>query len=105
MSMHCALAGIPGAIAYRTDLLTYLIARWLVRVAYLGIANILLGEAMYPEYIQGRASPAALARELEASTRDPARRARTAAQSARLRLMLGGATGGTVSDWLARKLP
>jgi lipid-A-disaccharide synthase len=105
MSMHCALAGIPGAIAYRADPFTYLAGRLMVRVPFLGIANILLGEAMYPEYIQGRASPAALARELEASTRDPARRARTAAQSARLRLMLGGATGGTVSDWLARNLP
>ena len=25
--MHCALAGIPGAIAYRTDALTYLLGR------------------------------------------------------------------------------
>ena len=58
MSMHCALAGIPGAIVYRTDPLTYLAGRWLVRVPYLGIANILLGEPMYPEYIQGASSPA-----------------------------------------------
>ncbi len=39
MSMHCALAGIPGAIVYRTDPLTYLAGRWLVRVPYLGIAE------------------------------------------------------------------
>ncbi len=62
MSMHCALAGIPGAIAYRTDALTYLVARWIVRVPFLGIANILLGEPMYPEYIQGAATPAPLPR-------------------------------------------
>jgi lipid-A-disaccharide synthase len=48
MSMHCALAAIPGAIAYRANPLTYALGRMLVRVPYLGIANLLLGEPMYP---------------------------------------------------------
>jgi len=52
MSMHCALAGIPGAIAYRAHPLTYLIGRRLVKVPHLGIANLLLKEPMYPELIQ-----------------------------------------------------
>jgi lipid-A-disaccharide synthase len=101
MSMHCALAGIPGAIAYRIDPLTYLLGRWLVKVPYLGIANILLKEPMYPEYIQGAATPAALAAELKACLHDPARQARTAEQSARLRALLAQPSGGTAADWLA----
>jgi lipid-A-disaccharide synthase len=105
MSMHCALAGIPGAIAYRTDPLTYLMARWLVRVPYLGIANILLGEPMYPEYIQGSATAPALAAELAACVADPSRRARTAAQSAELRAMLVNPAGVTEAVWLSRNLP
>jgi lipid-A-disaccharide synthase len=104
MSMHCALAGIPGAIAYRTDPLTYLMARWLVRVPYLGIANILLGEPMYPEYIQGAASAPALAGELAACVGDPSRRARTTAQSAELRAMLVNPAGITEAVWLSRNL-
>jgi len=105
MSMHCALAGIPGAIAYRTDPFTYLMGRWLVRVPFLGIANILLEESMYPEFIQGAASPGALARELASCADDPSRRARTAAQSARLRAMLAKGAGETEADWLFRKMP
>jgi len=105
MSMHCALAGIPGAIAYRTDMLTYLIARWIVRVRYLGIANILLEHPMYPEYIQGAATPAALARELSACIREPHRRARAASESAGLRAMLVNPAGITEADWLSRNLP
>jgi lipid-A-disaccharide synthase len=105
MSMHCALAGIPGAIAYRTDALTYLIARLLVRVPYLGIANILLDEPMYPEYIQGAATPAALAAELAACVGEPGRRMRTAAQSAELRAMLVNPAGATEADWLSRNVP
>jgi lipid-A-disaccharide synthase len=104
MSMRCALAGIPGAIAYRTDALTYLVARWIVNVPYLGIANILLGEAMYPEYIQGAASPRSLAAELSACVSDPLRAARTAAQARELRSLLENPDGGGESDWLLRNL-
>ena len=105
MSMHCALAGIPGAIAYRTDLLTYLIARWIVSVPYLGIANILLGEPMYPEFIQGAATPEALAGQLSACLGDPRRRALTGELSRELRGMLVNPSGLTEGDWIARNLP
>ena len=105
MSMHCALAGIPGAIVYRTDPFTYAMARWLVRVPYLGIANILLQEPMYPEYIQDAASAGPLARELGACVGDAARRAGTAAQSGLLRAMLARTGGDGAADWLLRNLP
>jgi len=104
MSMHCALAGIPGAIAYRTNPLTYLLGRMLVNIEYLGIANLLLGEPMYPEYLQGAATPAALAAELRAAIDDPARRERTAAQAVRLRALLNMPASGTAADWLRRRL-
>lgn len=104
MSMHCALAGIPGAIAYRTDFLTYAMARGLVRVPYLGIANILLGEPMYPEYIQRAATPASLAAELAACVDDPSRRTRALELSSRLRAMLAPPIGDTETDWISRNL-
>jgi lipid-A-disaccharide synthase len=104
MSMHCALAGIPGAIAYRANALTYLMGRMLLQVEYLGIANLLLREPMYPEYIQRAATPAALAAELHACVYDPARRAQAADQAARLRAMLSVPATGTAADWLERQL-
>jgi lipid-A-disaccharide synthase len=105
MSMHCALAGIPGAIVYRTSPLTYLFARWLLRVRQIGIANLLLQRPMYPEFIQGAATPAALAAELAACLGDPLRRQRTAKFAAQLRALLGQPTGGTAAEWLARQVP
>ncbi len=104
MSMHCALAGIPGTIAYRANPLTYLLGRMLVQIEYLSIANLLLGEAMYPEFIQGAATPSALAAELRACTADLARVARTAAQGERLHALLRVPASGTAADWLARHL-
>jgi lipid-A-disaccharide synthase len=102
MSMHCALAAIPGAIAYRANPLTYALGRMLVKVEYLGIANLLLGEPMYPEFIQGAATPAALAAQLTDCVENPTRRQRTAAQAARLQALLTGAATGTAAEWLAR---
>jgi lipid-A-disaccharide synthase len=104
MSMHCALAGIPGAIAYRANPLTYVLGKMLVKIEYLGIANLLLGEPMYPEYLQGAATPAALAEELRASLHDAGRRERTAAQARRLREMLSVPASRTAAGWLARHL-
>lgn len=104
MSLHCALAGIPGAIAYRTNPLTYLLARWWVKLDYIGIANLLLKEPMYPEFIQGAARPEALAAELRACLCDPERQARTGAQRQRLAALLNQPALGTVADWLATHL-
>ena len=104
MSMHCALAGIPGAIAYRANPMTYLLGRMLVKVEYLGIANLLLGEPMYREYIQNAATPQALANELRAAIDDPSRREVTMEQSQRLRALLAVSTRGTAADWVLRQL-
>ncbi len=104
MSMQCALAGIPGAIAYRANPLTYLMGRLLVRVPYLGIANLLLRRPMYPEYIQGAATPEALAAELRTCVNDASRQARTQADAAELRALLSVPASGTAGDWLERQV-
>ena len=67
MSLACALAGIPGAIVYRAHPLTYIFGRLLVKVPFLGIANLILENAIYPEFIQGRAKAKRLAAEISTS--------------------------------------
>ncbi|MSU69231.1 MAG: lipid-A-disaccharide synthase [Opitutaceae bacterium] len=104
MSMHCALAGIPGAIAYRANPVTYLLGRWLVQVPYLGIANLLLNEPMYPEFIQGAATPAALAAELRTCLLEPSRREHAAMQAEQLGALLRVPANRSAADWLSRRL-
>lgn len=104
MSMHCALAGIPGAVTYRADPLTYFLGRMLVRVKFIGIANLLLGEAMYPEYIQGAATPIALAAELNQCLADAQRKNRTFDYAKRLRALLSQTTQGNAAEWVAAHL-
>lgn len=104
MSMHCALAGIPGIVAYKTDPLTYFLGRLIVKVEHIGIANLLLKEAMYPEYIQGAAKPAALAVELRECLTSTERIARTQDLAAKLRTQLHAPTQGSAADWMLRQL-
>jgi lipid-A-disaccharide synthase len=104
MSMRCALAGIPGVVMYRAHPLEYVLGRMIVKVPYLGIANLLLKEPMYPEYIQGAASPSVLAAELKACLHDPARRQETAVRAEKLRAILHQPAKGSASDWLSRQV-
>jgi lipid-A-disaccharide synthase len=104
MSMHCALAAIPGAIVYRANPLTYMLGRMLVNVKYLGIANLLLNEPMYPEFIQHAATPSALAADLREAVHDLTRRTRTIEQAARIHMLLSHTGAGSAADWLSRHL-
>ena len=76
----------------------------LVKVEFIGIANLLLKEPMYPEYIQGAATAAALAGELRQSLGDQARQERTRLLSEKLRGLLSQPTSGSVISWMERQL-
>ncbi|MGH8020159.1 MAG: lipid-A-disaccharide synthase [Opitutaceae bacterium] len=104
ISLVCALAAIPGAIAYRANPLTYVMGRFLMQVPYIGIANLLLPEPMYPEFIQGRAAPAVLAAELEDCLINPARIERARRLAGDLRNVLARPPEGDAAHWLAAQI-
>ena len=100
MSLNCALAGVPGAIVYRIHPLTFLLGKMLVKVPYIGIANILLDRALYPEYIQGAARPDALCEELVNCLENPDRVSKAREGSEKLREILDQPAGGGAGKWL-----
>jgi lipid-A-disaccharide synthase len=59
---------------------------------------------MYPEFIQGAATPGSLSGELAACIDDPRRRERSADQAERLHTVLRQPVSGTAADWIARWL-
>ena len=63
-TVEAALAGVPFATAYRTHPLTFALARRLVRVDHIAMANLIAGRRVVPELIQHEATPARLVREL-----------------------------------------
>ncbi|MCH2386910.1 MAG: lipid-A-disaccharide synthase [Opitutales bacterium] len=99
MSLNCALAGVPGAIVYRVHPLTFLLGKMLVRVPYIGMANILLERSLYPEYVQGAAHPNALQEELLNCLENPERLSKAQEGSQTLRKILDQ-PGGGAGNWL-----
>lgn len=63
-TLETALAGVPMVIAYRTHPATYWLARRLVEVEHVGLANLVAGRRIAPELLQEDATPAALASAL-----------------------------------------
>lgn len=87
-TVECALLGVPMVVVYRMSALSYAIARSLVRVAHIAMPNIILGDRVVPELVQGQATPEALAREIRAYLDDPILSRRTGQRLSGLRDML-----------------
>ena len=69
-TVEAALAATPTIIVYRVSPLTFAVARLLVRVEHVGMANLLAGERIFPELLQHFFTPAGLAREVLALVGD-----------------------------------
>jgi lipid-A-disaccharide synthase len=104
MSLNCALAGIPGAIVYRAHPFTVWMGRRLVKIDWLGIANLVLGREVYPEYLQGDARPDVLAAWLEKCLQDETLRLDHAAAAGELEEMLSGPGSTTVANRISHLL-
>jgi lipid-A-disaccharide synthase len=89
-TLEGALAGTPMVVAYRTSALTYQIARRVVRVPHIALANLVAEERVVPELIQDSVTPERLAAELLPLLRPgSAERERMIAGLARVRARLG----------------
>ncbi len=90
-TLEAALAGVPFATVYRTHPLTFALARRLVRVDHIAMANLIAGRRVVPELIQHDATPARLERELLPLLDDTHERCATVAGLGEVRRALGSA--------------
>ncbi|MGZ5430074.1 MAG: lipid-A-disaccharide synthase, partial [Thermoanaerobaculia bacterium] len=101
------LANVPMVVVYRVHPLTFWLARRLVKVPFVAMANLVSddgsGKGTVPELVQGDATPERVAAEAAAYLDDPARSAGTRARLARGLAELGppGAPGRTADALVA----
>ena len=88
-TLENALLGVPMVVVYRLSWPTYLIARALVNVKHIAMANLLAGRAVVPELIQGDATPERAAAEAARFLDDAALSARTREELLAIRRTLG----------------
>ena len=64
ISLSMALASVPGVIIYKLSQLNYWLLRTLVKVRFIGLANLILDQSIYSELLQKRAKVENIVNEL-----------------------------------------
>ena len=71
-TLQAAVVGTPMILFYRaSSWLTYRLARLLIRVPWIGLANLVAGRGIVPELIHDEATPERLVQETERLLADP----------------------------------
>jgi lipid-A-disaccharide synthase len=64
-TLEAACYGLPYALIYKVNEMTYLVAKSVVRIEFIGIINVLAGEEVVRELVQHRLTKDSLAAEME----------------------------------------
>lgn len=87
-TLEALLLKCPMVMAYRLKPLTYWLAKWLVKLRYFSLPNLLAQRALVPELIQEAATPARLAEEVQIWLDDRAASLRLADEFRKIHLSL-----------------
>lgn len=63
-TLEAAVAGLPHIIGYRTNPITYRIARRLVKIPHIGLVNVVAGREVSREFVQDDFVPSVVARHI-----------------------------------------
>lgn len=63
-TLEAAVAGLPHVIGYRTNPITYRIARRVVKIPHIGLVNVVAGREVSAEFVQERFVPETVAAAL-----------------------------------------
>lgn len=64
VALELAICNIPHIIAYKVSPLTYLMAKYLVKIQYVNLTNIMLKRGVVPELLQEKCTPENIVREI-----------------------------------------
>jgi lipid-A-disaccharide synthase len=88
-TLEAALEGVPFVVAYRTHPVSFALAKRLVKVKHIALANLVAREEVVPEFLQDAASPEALAAALIPLLQDSSERSEMVEKLNRVRAQLG----------------
>jgi lipid-A-disaccharide synthase len=99
VTLETALIGTPVIVAYEVSPLSAMVGRWLIKVDFISLPNLIMRRAVYPELIQEEATADNLVKAATRWLDDPAAYASAREDLAGLRRLVGdpGAAGRAAS--------
>ncbi len=88
-TLETALFEVPQVVCYAANALSVRIAKWLIKVRFISLVNLIMDREVVRELIQKDLRPEALAAELRRLLDDPKRKAQVKADYIELRSKLG----------------
>lgn len=70
-SLECALLTIPGCIIYKASALTAWVARKVIKISWLGLANIIAQKTLMPELLQNECNAVAISQKISSMLSSP----------------------------------
>jgi lipid-A-disaccharide synthase len=104
VTLEAALCGIPTVIVYKVSPMTYWLGKMLVRVDFMGLANLIAGREVVPELAQGRASAKNISKTVWQLLSDDDRRLAIQQDLATVRETLGGPGASKRAAQIALKM-
>ena len=90
-SLEAALIGVPQVVCYGGNEISYQIARMVVKLKYISLANLIMDKGLFKELIQHSCTPALISQELDQLLHNQEYRARMMQDYADVRTVLGDA--------------
>jgi lipid-A-disaccharide synthase len=88
-TLEAGLQGVPMVIVYKIHSASYPLMRFLVKCPSIGLINLLAGERLVPELMQGEVTPVRIVKEVRRAVEDQDYRARVKARMKEIRENLG----------------
>ncbi len=89
-TLEAAIMQTPMIVVYRVSPLSFRLGKWVVKVPYISLVNLIAGRGIVPELIQEGASPARIAQEAESILGSGERREIMLQRLKKVREALGG---------------
>lgn len=90
-TLETALFGVPQVVCYKTSGITYQLAKWLIKVKYLSLVNLISDKPVVKELIQSQLTVENLTTELQKIIPTGSNRAQQLNDYAQLKLLVGEA--------------
>jgi lipid-A-disaccharide synthase len=88
--LECAYFGVPTVAIYKTSWLTAFIARYVIKVKFLAMPNLLANEEVFPELLQQEATPKQISQQALRLLQNGGQRAQVKAKLENILSHLGG---------------